>query len=226
MSDCDPSCDLTVPPKRKATWPLYSAAAALVLIGWLIAQYSRVQKAASIDEISFAYNLMTAGALPWLLQWGGVTCAILTRFGSRNTRNAGFFAVMGSLTLAAIWWFGVAFKYRAMDPLEVVLDQVSFAVESHFGTSTFLDTTLFHFIGPIMGPFRLRGPINLHEWNFLFAVLSTSLMVGYLLFIGRFLQTGKRSSTASDYVKFIGALLPVFLPPFIRLGLRIAQTVT
>mgnify|MGYP003990855163 CR=1 FL=1 len=223
MSDCDPGYDSTPPPRHKLTWLCYSAAAALVLFGWLIAQFVPIQKAGSSNEVSATYNLMVVGAIPWFLQWAGVTCAILTCFGSRNTRSAKLFAILVSLTLAAIWWGGVAFKYRAMDPLEVVLDQVAFAIDSHFGISTPLDKTLFHFIGPILNPLRLRGPINLHGWNFLVVVLSTTLVVGYLLVVGRLLSVGSRSQSASDYVRFVGALLSVFLPPFIRLGLRIVQ---
>jgi|GEM_PF-3407821 hypothetical protein len=226
MLDLDPSHDSTLPPRRKATWPLYSAAAAFVLIGCLVAQFPPIQKAVSSDDVSATYNLMVAGAIPWFLQWVGVTCAILACFGSRNTRNAKLFAILGSLTLATIWWSGLAFKFQTMDPLEAVLDVAMFEIHSHFGISTPFDETLFHFIGPILDPLHLHGPLNLHGWNFLVVVPSTTLVVGYLLIVGRFLPISSRSHSVRDYLKLTGAMLPVFLPPFFRLGLRITQTVT
>lgn len=224
MSDGEPEhCETTLS-RRKPPLLLFSAAAGLVLIAWLIAQYPAIPKAQSLDDVSPTYNLMAAGALPWFLQWAGVTCAILGCGGSRNTRSAELFAIVGSFTLAAIWWSGLAFKFRGMDPLEVIADATMFEIKSQSGSSTAFDEILFHFIGPMLGPFQLRGPLSLHGWNLFLAMLSTTVMVGYLLIVGRLCRIGSRSRSASDYVKFIFAILPCFIPPFIRLGIRIAQT--
>ena len=224
MSDGDPDQGSTPAPRRRTTWPLFSAAAALVLVAWLCAQYPPVPRASSLDEGSFTYCLMAGGALPWFLQWAGVTCGILGCCGSRNTRGAVLFAILGSLTLATMWWSGLAFRFRGMNLVEAIVDVAMLEIQSGFGSATAFDEILFNFIGPILGPFQLRGPLHLHGWNLLSAVLSTTLLVGYLLFVGRSCRIGSRSHSASDYVKFIAAMLPCFLPPFIRLGIQIAQT--
>ena len=224
MLDDDRDHGSTTRPRRRPTWALFSSAVGLVLIAWLLAQQPPIPKA-PLDEVSPTYNLMAASALPWFIQWAGVSCAILGCCGSYNTRSAALFAIVGSFALAAIWWSGLAFKFRGMDPLEAIFDVMTFEVLSQFGSSTTYDEILFHFIGPILGPIQLRGPLNLHGWNFLLVMLSTTLVVGYLLIVGRLCRIGSRSHSASDYVKFIAAILPCFLPPLIRLGIRIAQPV-
>ncbi len=226
MSNGDPTHGSTPPPRRRTTWPLFSAAVALVLIAWLCAQYPPIPKVSgieNIEDISATYNLMATGALPWFLQWAGVTCGILGCCGSRNTRGAASFAISISFTLAAIWWSGLAFMFWGMDPLESVLHIMAIDIQSQFGSITFFDFTLFYLIGPILGPLQLCGPLNLQGWNFLFVMLSTTLVVGYLLIVGRWYRIGSRSRSMRDCVKFLAVMLPCFLPPFIRLGIRIAQ---
>ena len=223
MSSGDPTHGSTTPRRRERTWLLFSAAVALILIAWLIVQYPPIPKASSFDEVSPTYNLMATGALPWFLQWAGVICGILGCCGSRNSPPAALFAILLSFTLAAIWWSGIAFTFWGMDPLEAIFHASTIEIESQFGCSTFLDSTLFGFVGPILGPFQLCGPLDLHGWNFLFVMLSTTLVVGYPLIVVRLCQIDSRSNSVSDYVKCVAAMLPCFLPPFVRLGIQIAQ---
>lgn len=223
MSNGDPAHGSTTPPRRERTWPLFSAAVALVLIAWLIVRYPPIPRAFSLDEVSATYSLMAAGALPWFLQWAGVTCGILGCCGSRNSPRAALFAILFSFTLAAIWWSGIAFTFWGMDPLEAILHLTAIDVRSRFGGSAFFDFSLFGFIGPILGPFQLYGPLDLHGWNFLFVMLSTTFVVGYPLIVCRLCRIDRRSLSVSDYVKWVAGMLPCFLPPFIRLGIQIAQ---
>jgi hypothetical protein len=110
-----------------------------------------------------------------------------------------------------------------MDPLEAIFDVTMFEIQSQFGASTAFDEILFHFVGPILNPFQLHGPASLQGWNFPFVMLSTTLVVGYPLIVGRLCRIGSRSHSVTDYVKVVAAMLPWFLPPFIRLGIQIAQ---
>ena len=110
-----------------------------------------------------------------------------------------------------------------MGPLDELMELTSFALESLFGTATIFDEILFNFIGPILGPLQLRGPVNLQGWNFPATVLSTGVLVGYLMVVGSICRVGNRARSVLDYVKFIAAMLPCFLPPIIRLGIQIAR---
>jgi hypothetical protein len=60
-----------------------------------------------------------------------------------------------------------------------------FSIKSHHGTSSVLDEMLFNFVGPVLGPLELHGPLNLQGLHFLSAVGSTVLMTGHLLIVGR-----------------------------------------
>ena len=215
----------TIAPHRTRRWPLLSAAVALLLIAWLTAHYPPIRKTSAIEEVSLSYNLLAAGALPWCLQWAGVTCAILGCCGSRIMRGAAVFAISVSFTFATIWWCGLAIRFRGMDPLDAILDVMMFQMQTQFGASSTFDEILFNFIGPILGPLQLSGPVNLQDWNYLAVTLSTTLLVGYLLIVGHVCRIGTRTRDASDYVKFVAVLLPCFAPPIIRLGIRIAQIV-
>jgi len=57
---------------------------ALMVLAFLLAQWPPVRRASSISDletVSVGLNLLIAGALPWLLQWGALAliCASLTR---------------------------------------------------------------------------------------------------------------------------------------------------
>lgn len=214
----------TMVPPRNRRWLLLSAAVALFLVAWLTSHYPPIAKASAIEDVSPSYNLLAAGALPWCLQSAGVTLAILGCCGSRITRAAAVFAIAVSFTLAAIWWCGLAIRFYGMDPQGAILDVTTFQIQSQIGASSTFDFILFNFIGPILGPFQLRGPVNLQNWNFLAVMLSTTLLVGYLLIVGHVCRIGIRFQQVSDYVRFVAAMLPCFVPPLISLGIRIAQS--
>ena len=113
-----------------------------------------------------------------------------------------------------------------MNPTDAILDVLMFEISSQFGGSGAFDEILFNFIGPIMGPIGLHGPINLNGLNFVSAMASTVLLVGYLLIVGRLYRIGSQNHSAKDHIKFIAMMLPCFLPPFIRLGIQIVQIVS
>ena len=223
MSHAEPEHGETIAPHRTRMVSLFSAAVVLLLIAWLTAHYPPIHKTSAIEEVSPSYNLLAAGALPWFLQWTGVICAILACCASRNMRRAAIFAIAVSFILAVIWWCGLAFRFRGMDPLDAIVDLMMFQIQSQFGNSSTIDEILFNLIGPMLAPIQVRGPTNLQGWNFLAVLMSTMLLIGYLLFVGHVCRIGTRTRDVSDYVKFVALLLPFFAPPFIRLGIQIAQ---
>ena len=159
-----------------------------------------------------------AGAIPWFLQWAGLICVVVSFYGSQKTREAALFAILGSFALAAVWWLGLAFRFRGMDPLDAILDVTILEIEFGFGGGTAFDQLLFLVLGPMLGPLNLRGPLSLRGWDFVLSMLSTALVVGYLLVVGRFCSTARRSNSPSDYLKFMGALFLCFTPPLYQAG--------
>jgi hypothetical protein len=211
-------------PRREGKWPWFCVAATLVLIGWLLAHNRSISEVSAPDNGSFTFSLMVAGALPWFLQWAGVICAIFGCSRSVNARNAARFSMWCSCVLGTLWWSGLALRFRGMSPLEAVNDIVFFALKSRLGSATNFDEILFHVIGPVLGSLQLRGPLDLQGWNFLFAMFSTALLVGYLFVVGRICRVGGGPRSVMDYVKFTAAILPCFLPPFILFVIQFART--
>lgn len=226
MVRAEPESRVTKASPRMKGWLLLFASAVLLVIAWLTAQLSLVSKGSAIEDVSVSNNVIVVGAVPWFLQWAGVTCAILACCGSRRTPGASVFTIATSFTFAIVWWGGLAIYFRGMDPLDTMLDVTMFEIRSQFGVSSTFGEILFHFIGPIVGPIQLHGPIILHGWNFPLAVLSTSLLVGYLLFVGRVCRVGiwPGHFRPKDWIRFVVAILPCFLPPFIRLAIQVVHT--
>lgn len=220
MSLAEPENSMAKAPHRVSRWPLFSASVVLLLIAWLIAQYPPI----STESVSLM--LLVTGAAPWFLQWAGVTCAILACCGSRSTMGAFVFAILVSLTFATIWWCGLAFYFRGMDPFDAILHAATLDMKLQLGVASTFGEILFNFIGPILGPLQLCGPISLDGWDSPLAVLSTSLLVGYLLIVGRVCRVGIRSqrSQGNEAIRFLAAMLPCFLPPFIRFVVQIVHT--
>lgn len=226
MARAEPESRAAKPSHRMRGRLLLFASAGLLLIAWLTAQYPHVSKGSAVEDVSVRNNVIVVCAVPWFLQWAGVICAILACGGSRSTRGAIVFAIATSFTFAIVWWGGLAIYFRGMDPLDAMLDVTMFETRSQFGVSTTFGEILFHFIGPIVRPIQLHGPIILHGWNFPLALLSTSLLVGYLLFVGRVCQIAirPRHFRSRDCIRFVVAILPCFLPPFIRLAIQVIHS--
>jgi hypothetical protein len=107
-----------------------------------------------------------------------------------------------------------------MTPLNATIDHIMFGIASVLGNSAAFDEILFNHIGPIVGMFQLRGPFELQGWNFLSAVLSTGLLLGYLLLVWRLGLVGARVDSAMSYLKIFAAVLPLALLPFVKPGIN------
>jgi hypothetical protein len=208
--------------RARTIWWL-SSATVLILAAGAIGNYWSRYLIPQFGDIPVANRVLLAGALPWVFQWAGVSCAIFGLCGSRITRDAGLIAILGSLIPAVIWWSGIFFRFRGADSLEVILDVAIFHIESQFGSSTLFDEFLFNVVGPILGPFQFRGPITLHGWQFVLTLLSTTVLAGYLLFVSCWRPIGNHPKTTRDVVWLAAVTLPYVLPPFAALALRVTQ---
>ena len=213
-----------MPDTKTATYPLVLTAGVFLTIAWLLAQYPPIPQRGSVDDVSLVLIVLVAGALPWFLQWVGVTCAIAVLLCRGMRRGAFHFAMITSLLLATIWWIGIALKLQGQHFLESILELQMFELQSAFGTASFFDECLFHFVGPIVGLVQLRGPMTLSGWDFPLAVLSTALIFGYLLLIGQWSHIGSGAFKGRDCLKLVVGLLLLYLPAFLRLGLEYIQT--
>ncbi len=225
-----PALDSTSTPLRRPGWAFPCSAAVLILVAWLVAQYSPVPKGSisTIHDVSFVYGILVAGALPWFLQWAGISCVILYlwRRDPQKWKGPALFAILFSLISAAIWWSGLVFKFWGMDPLDALLDVLTLETAMQLGGGGTFDFFLFNFFGPIIGPIGLQGPINLSGLNFVSAMASTVLLSGYLLLIGRLFRAGSKNQSVKNQVKLVAAMQLCFLPSFIRIGMQIVQILT
>ena len=205
---------------KMARYPLVLTAGVFLAIAWLVAQYPPISQRGSVDDVSLVLIVLVAGALPWFLQWVGVTCAVAVLPRQRFGRGAFLFAMIASLSLATIWWIGITLRLQGRHLLESNLELQMFELQSAFGTSTFFDECLFHFVGPIVGLVQLRGPVTLSGSDFPLAVLSTALIFGYFLLIGQWSRIGSKPIKGRDFLKLVVGLLLLYLPAFVRLGLE------
>jgi hypothetical protein len=79
---------------------------------------------------------------------------------------------------------------------------------------------LFDYVGPLIDPLALQGPLVLNGWKFLVTVASTMLVMFYLLLVGRFAHIGRGGFAFRDLLRFLATMPLIFLPPFIRLGIK------
>ncbi|MDA0835598.1 MAG: hypothetical protein O3A29_20175 [Planctomycetota bacterium] len=195
---------------------LISSAVVLLVVAWGIAQYPPISRFPASTNVSISKNLLIAGAFPWFLQWGAIVCAMVAAFGWQTHKRAGEIAMAVSLTFAIIWWGGLALWFRGMEPLNTIVEAVSMQINSAFGNLSLMDHILFHGVGPLVGPLQLRGPSDLGGWNFLSVLGSTTLLVGYLFFVGRrFGHLEFTSTSPRDYVRMTLACLPFTFVPIV-----------
>jgi hypothetical protein len=216
------------PPARQRPWLktlVVAVAAGLLSASWIIGNYPPVPRSADLEDVSVAHNIAVAGALPWLLQWAGLSLGLLAIVGRNRTRRApAMFATLVSLAFATIWWIGLIGRFWGMNPLDAAVAASTFEVQSFLGGATVFDELLFHFIGPIVGPTTLAGPISMRGWSLFPELASTALVIGYLYLVGRWCRMGCGERSRRNAVRFAAGMIVFFLPPFLRLALELAAT--
>lgn len=206
--------------QQRRGWPFYVAAVVLISLAWLVAEYhpfTKISVPEVLDELSIGSFLLGTSALSWLLQWGAVISALMGYFGHKNKKNAIQYAVCMSLTFAGLWWAGVAYKYWGLNLLEFAAEETFRHTSENLGGHNELDFLLFKFVGPVLGPLQLKGPMLLSGWDFWGVFCSTTLFTSYLFFVGCFLGEAItwRDLTFGYIAKYILVLLPIFIPPTI-----------
>ena len=206
--------------QQRRGWPFYVAAVVLIALAWFVAEYhpfTNISVPEVLDEFSIGSFLLGTSALSWLLQWGAVISALIGYFGYKNKKTAVKYAACMSLTFAGLWWTGVAYKYWGLDFLEFAAEEMIRGTQRNLGYVSYFDFTLFEFVGPVLGPLQLKGPMLLSGWDFWSVFCSTALLVGYLFFVGCFLgeEITWRDLTFSYIAKYTLVLLPIFIPPTI-----------
>lgn len=208
--------------QQRQGWPFYVAAVVLIALAWLVAEYhpfTKISVPEVLDEFSIGSFLLGTSALSWLLQWGAVISVLVGYFGYKNKRTAIQYAASMSLTFAGLWWAGVAYKYWGLNLLDFAAEEMFRHMSENLGGHNEFDYLLFKFVGPVLGPLQLNGPMLLGGWDFWGVFCSTALLVGYLFFVGCFLgeEMTWRDLTIRYVAKYIMVFLPVFIPPTILL---------
>lgn len=177
-----------------------------------------VQPTDPLDASVLSLVLLSA-ALKWLIQFTAVAIGILAVFGSNIPRPPKLFAAMTTFMFGAIWWGGLSGTLGPRPVLDAALELLRIETELASGSANAVDTILFTFIGPIVGGFTLRGPFNMQGWEFASTTASTSILFGYLLFVGCRFDVGGRNHSAKHITRFAIAIVPVYLLfPLLRLA--------
>jgi hypothetical protein len=201
------------------SWRLCAAAGILIVLAAILAWFPPIARNRRPDEVFFAHNLMIVSALPWFLQWAAVAIALWAFSSQRSAdwRAGGVFAILSTFTLGLVWWGGLAVRFWGKAAMEAMTDEVFESVRQHLGEFDLL----FEYVGPLISPFTLQGPLVLDGWRFLITLASTTLVMAYLMLVGRFGHMGRRGTALPDVLRILAGLLVFFLPPFIRLGIRL-----
>ncbi len=212
------------------------SASILLAVSWLLATWPPIDRfgAASstveLEDISAGFNLLIAGALPWLLQWAAIAVVIYalcrTKLGFK--RSHAWAVISFPLVTASIWWIGLATILWSSNPLEAVLEMIAIRVVAYLGGGSFWEFCVFDFAGPVTFPLVARGVMSLDGWNFLISGASTALVMLFMAFYAARCRRFEHEPLARQ-VRLVlpSALLSTLLytlPAAIRCGIRVAAS--
>jgi hypothetical protein len=203
-------------------WRLCAAAGVAILLAAILAWFPPIAGNRQLGEVFITRNLLIAGGVPWFLQWVGVAVFVWAFSSKRSAawRDGGKFAMLFTLTLGLVWWGGIAVKFWGKTANEVIFDVAFTSARQHFGEVDLL----FEFVGSLVSPLTLNGPLRLDGWRFLTSLASTTLVMVYLLLVGRFCPMNRQTVSVRNALRLLAGFLVFFLPPFIRLGINIWST--
>jgi len=217
-------------PKSTPAWWTLAAATALMVAAWLLAHHPPVPTPdgpAGFDSVSVGRRLLAVAGLPWLVQWAA--CAVLVgavaRYWARASWTAVLFGSLLHLAVGTAWWTGLAAMLWDRDPFEAVLDAVYWSAERSFGGESLGQFLLFEVGGPLLCPVRAGGLVTLQGWSFLWAGLSSILVMGYWTWVVQRLRRNRPTEPRARRRQFAlsVALVAVYVSPMvIRATLRVA----
>ncbi|MAG93118.1 MAG: hypothetical protein CMJ48_05150 [Planctomycetaceae bacterium] len=205
----------------------------LLALSWLLAtwpptdRFGAAGSTVQIDDISAGFNLLMAGALPWLLQWAAIAVLAyaLCRAKLGFKRSYAWAVISVPLLTASIWWIGLATRFWSSNLLEFIADVTLAHTDQQLGGAPLWYEVLFDFAGPMTFPIVAQGIVSLGGWNFLISGLSTALvMLLFTLFFVRARQIEDAPITRQLRVAVPFALLWT-LPLTIRCGMRIFASI-
>ena len=110
-----------------------------------------------------------------------------------------------------------------MNLLEAMIEIGTIGMLSQFGALTSVEFLLFDFVGPLLNPLQLRGPLSLRGWDFPTVMLSTILLVSYFSTAIQTSQVAEPGFRIGRSVRFSLLILPLFLIPAVRLAARLGN---
>ncbi len=137
--------------------------------------------ASQIAETSAVRVMLLAGAAPWLLQVLAATALVAAALLPRLKRDWTPLAFAFGCALAAgfVFWGGWTYILWGTDPQQAVLEVTARSLAIKLGGGTLLESMLYRFVGPLVCPLTLSGPLVMQGWSFLWAGLSSLLIVCY-----------------------------------------------
>jgi hypothetical protein len=210
---------------------VFTLVAALPLLdaAWMLAQRppGPTAGAARWESGSCGLSLLLFGGLPWLIQWAvcALTFAVVVRRRTGTGWTTVLFATLLPLVAGAAWWTALAAMWWNTAPVEAALDVLAWSAERSFGVEPFGVFLLFEGLGPLVCPLRLSGPISMQGWQFLWAGLSTALIMAYWIWAVNALRADQEVAKERPRRQFLLMLLAagVYLSPLlIRATLRVA----
>jgi hypothetical protein len=153
----------------------------LLAAAWAWARWAPIRRAPEFEfeEVSIGVNLLIAGAVPWFVQWAGVTCLLVGLFSFRwgLDRRVVLTAAAVPLIVGAAWWIGIVAVHWSEDPLEAMVTMFAQEFARRQGGGSLGQGVLHEVLGPLTAPLLLSGPYSLVGWNFLLTALSTAAVI-------------------------------------------------
>jgi hypothetical protein len=208
---------------------LWLVALAFVLLSWILGHHiSLPANSEGLMKVNYGLHLFLSGALPWLLQWAALALLFRSVAGRdpllhpAALRCGAWFALLPGV----LWWTVAVVIHWGASPLDAILETASRAVRATFGGESLFYYVLHDVLGPLVFPLALHGTYSLHGDLFALAGLSTTLVMAYWIWAGRWtsLVGGGESTAASRPWARVGiALLIYFLPVWLRSGVSLLR---
>jgi len=186
-------------------------------------------QAAQDGGVPLGWHVLLLGAVPWLLQWGGLALlvAAVARGVHRVNSGAVWVGACFPLVVGLAWWAGLLATLWGGDPLDLILDRAAFLLRDELGATSPWQWAVYDILGPLCCPLRLQGPGLLSGWEYVFAALSTLIVMASLVWVLR-RTAADATAEAEDRVNWRQlALVTLWTllyigPVFLRSALRAA----
>lgn len=202
------------------------AVAFLLSAAWLLAKWGPVGPGASLDEIestSAVSVLIIAGAAPWLLQWAaaGIVAAMVLRRYLKGNWAPLLLALACTLVAGLFFWGRWGFILWGTDPQEAVLEVTARSLAIKMGGGTFGESILYRIVGPVVCPITLSGPLEMQGWSFLWAGLSSFLVIVFWTWGGAWcgVPSEWREPTFQGTCRLFVVIVGYTAPAWLRLAL-------